>query len=85
MAHDDTIKRSTTVRLPLLSPNHYLMPLSIIIFPFLLRNRFASFIEGGSHLMDDEILEYETTQIERDDDLNTDDEDDLMTDSDSDK
>lgn len=35
--------------------------------------------------MDDEILEYETTQIERDDDLNTDDEDDLMTDSDSDK
>lgn len=35
--------------------------------------------------MDDEILDYETTQIERDDDLNTDDEDDLMTDSDSDK
>lgn len=51
-----------------------------------LRNRFASFIEGDSHLMDDEILDYETTQIERDDDLNTDDEDDdLMTDSDSDK
>lgn len=47
--------------------------------------RFASFIEGGSHLEDDEILDYETTQIERDDDINTDDEDDLMTDSDSDK
>lgn len=35
--------------------------------------------------MDDEIMEYETSQIERDDDINTDDEDDLMTDSDSDK
>lgn len=35
--------------------------------------------------MDDEILDYETTQIERDDDINTSDEDDLMTDSDSDK
>lgn len=45
--------------------------------------RFASFIDGGSHLMDDEILEYETTHI---DDIDTEDEDDdLMTDTDSDK
>lgn len=48
--------------------------------------RFASFMENGSHLLDDEILDYETTQIEQDDDddVNTDDEEDLdlMTDSD---
>lgn len=48
-------------------------------------SRFASFIEGGSHLLDDEVVDYETTQIENSDDINTDDEDDLMTDSDSDK
>lgn len=31
--------------------------------------------------MDDEILDYETSQFERSDELNTDDEDDLMTDN----
>lgn len=35
--------------------------------------------------MDDEILEYETSIIERDDDINTSDEDDLMTDSENEK
>lgn len=59
--------------------------LHFFFFFWLSVHSFASFIEGESHLMDEEILEYETTQIERDDDLNTDDEDDLMTDSDSDK
>lgn len=89
MAHDDTIERSTTVCL------RFRLHFSRLIFLFALCRfkklfhfsciSFASFIEGESHLMDDEINEYETTQIDRDDDLNTDDEDDLMTDSDSDK
>lgn len=39
--------------------------------------RFAEFIEGSPHLRDNEILEYETSQIteDSDDDIDTDDTD----------
>lgn len=37
-------------------------------------NRFASFIEGSSHLQDDEILDYETSQFGLDNDLSDDDD-----------
>lgn len=53
--------------------------LSSMIFHVFLR--FASFIEGNSHLSDEEILEYETsiqgelTDEEYDDDLTDEDED----------
>lgn len=91
MAYDDAIERSTTVcswfnlhfPLALCRINDSFLVNFHLIFFF--HHSFASFIEGESHLMDEEIQDYETTQIERDDDLNTDDEDDLMTDSDSDK
>lgn len=37
-------------------------------------HRFAEFIEGSPHLLDEEILEYETSQI-TDSDIDTDDTD----------
>lgn len=86
MANDDSFKRPTTVRF-LYFPrfNKKDIPYPYLIWGFFhFSYRFASFIEGGSHLNDDEILEYETTQLDIDDEINTDDED-LMTDSDSDK
>lgn len=50
---------------------------------FCISNRFASFIEGNSHLMDEEIFEYETSHIDETDD--EDENEDLMTDNDSDE
>lgn len=38
-------------------------------------NRFASFIEGSSHLQDDEIQDYETSQFGLDHDISDDDDD----------
>lgn len=56
---------------------------------FIIVYRFASFIEGGAHLLDDEIMDYETTQIddiddddEDSDNLNTEDENESSDDSD---
>lgn len=95
MANDDSFERSTTVRsvtlpLPLKifheKANKRRRKLGITFSTLLHKYRFASFIEGGSHLNDEEVLEYETTQLDiDDDDINTSDEDDLMTDSEADK
>lgn len=92
MANDESFERPTTVST---INYYYLYTFSYLIlwitwnlkhFPSILGS-FASFIEGESHVKDEEILEYETTQLDfdDDDDINTDDDEDLMTDSESDK
>jgi hypothetical protein len=46
-----------------------------VFFLFLLKNRFAEFVEGKSHLSDREVLDYETTAY-RENETWTDDESD---------